>query len=55
MVIRTKVATKWYGKKEPKELVLVAGLTYPTLHGKVDEGEAVKKLIENSGKNPWTG
>ncbi|KAI8659206.1 hypothetical protein LRP88_05769 [Fusarium phalaenopsidis] len=55
MITGTKAATKWYSEdavakaKEPKELVVLEGLTHADLYDKVDE--AGKKLIEFFGKS----
>ena len=55
MITGTKAATKWYSEdglekaKEPKELLVVEGLTHADLYDHVDE--AGSKLVEFFGKN----
>jgi uncharacterized protein len=54
MITGTRAATKWYSEdaveqaKEPKELVVVEGLTHANLYDHVDE--AGKKLVDFFGK-----
>ena len=54
MITGTKAATKWYSEdgvakaKEPKELVVLDGLTHADLYDKVDE--AGPKCAEFFGK-----
>lgn len=54
MITGTKAATKWYSEdgvaaaKEPKELVVLEGLTHADLYDKVDEAGA--KCVEFFGK-----
>lgn len=55
MITGTTAATKWYSEdgvakaKEPKELVVLEGLTHADLYDKVEEPG--KKLVEFFGKN----
>ncbi|KAK4934802.1 hypothetical protein LTR10_024020 [Elasticomyces elasticus] len=55
MITGTKAATKWYSEdgvakaKEPKELIVIEGLTHADLYDHVDEAGA--KLVEFFGHN----